>query len=177
MGVWQNKNGQGIITGGAATAAVCNSGTWLRQYAPFQDLSATANCAGVASYVYNVVKIASSAGDSMNPMLKAQMLATALDVYFSDPALGTNKIGAPGPIGNASIDLTKICTNIGTCTTFINSSTAFGGATSMTVSQILAYAAGQSNSSGSTWYANVQSTHESAKHDFDPLNSQVAFPP
>src|SRR5439155_5286704 len=55
MGFWQNKNGQGIITGGAATAAVCNSGTWLRQYAPFQDLSVTANCAAVASYVYNVV--------------------------------------------------------------------------------------------------------------------------
>jgi len=177
MGFWQNKNGQGIITGGATTANVCNSGTWLRQFAPFQDLSATANCAGVASYVYNVVKLASSAGDSMNPMLKAQMLATALDVYFSDPALGTNKIGAPGPIGSASIDLTKICTNIGICTTFINSSSAFGGAASMTVSQILAYAAGQSNSSGSTWYANVKSTQELAKDVFDAINNQVAFAP
>src|SRR5438552_10374743 len=96
----------------------------------------------------------------MTPMLKGQMLATALDVYFSDPALGTNKIGAPGPIGSASIDLTKICTNIGTCTTFINSSSAFGGATSMTVGQILAYAAGQSNAGGSTWYGNVKSTQE-----------------
>ena len=113
----------------------------------------------------------------MNPMLKAQMLATALDVYFSDPALGSNKIGAPGPIGSASIDLTKICTNIGICTTFINSSSAFGGAASMTVSQILAYAAGQSNSSGSTWYANVKSTEELAKDVFDAINNQVAFAP
>src|SRR5437899_2906246 len=34
-------------------------------------------------------------------MLKAQMLATALDVYFSDPALGANKIDVPAPIGAA----------------------------------------------------------------------------
>ncbi len=45
----------------------------------------------------------------MNAMLKAQMLATALDVYFSDPALGGNKIGAPAPIGGFAIDLTMIC--------------------------------------------------------------------
>src|SRR5207253_11394348 len=43
MGFWQNKNGQGIILGGASTAGVCNSGTSLRTYAPYQDLSATAD--------------------------------------------------------------------------------------------------------------------------------------
>jgi hypothetical protein len=177
MGFWQNKNGQGIISGGASTAGVCNSATWLRQYAPFQDLSATATCAGVATYVSNVIKAASSAGDSMNPMLKGQMLATALDVYFSDAALGGNKIGAPGPIGGDSVDLTKICTNIPTCTTFVNSSSAFGGAASMTVSQILTYAASQSNAGGSTWYANLKSTQELAKDVFDAINNQVAFAP
>src|SRR5438445_10432785 len=51
-------------------------------------------------------------GAAMNTMLKAQMLATALDVYFSDPALGGNKIGAPGPIGSDLIDLTKVCNMI-----------------------------------------------------------------
>ncbi|PYV31238.1 MAG: hypothetical protein DMG09_26190 [Acidobacteria bacterium] len=40
MGYWQNKNGQGII--GTSTSGVCNSATWLRQYAPFQDLGSTA---------------------------------------------------------------------------------------------------------------------------------------
>src|SRR5205823_5997150 len=49
MGYWQNKNGQGIITGGASTGGVCNSGTWLRNYAPYQDLSTTATCAQVAT--------------------------------------------------------------------------------------------------------------------------------
>ncbi|MDX6642443.1 MAG: hypothetical protein QOD76_405, partial [Solirubrobacteraceae bacterium] len=89
MGFWQNKNGQGIITGGASTSGVCKSGTWLRQYAPFQDLGATASCASVATYVTNVIKAATctSQTKTCNAMLKAQMLATALDVYFSDPAL------------------------------------------------------------------------------------------
>src|SRR5205085_9824400 len=54
MGFWQNKNGQGIITGGVSTGGVCNSGTFLRSFAPFQDLSATATCAQVGSYVTNI---------------------------------------------------------------------------------------------------------------------------
>jgi hypothetical protein len=182
MGYWQNKNGQGIITNGASTAGVCNSGTWLRQYAPFQDLSANATCSQVATYVYNIIKAANASGSSMNPMLKAQMLATSLDVYFSDPALGGNKIGAPAPIGGVTIDLTKICAMIegsgGTATcssSFENVSSAFGGATSLTVSQMLAYAASQSNAGGSTWYGNVKATQQLAKDAFDAINNQVAF--
>lgn len=184
MGFWQNKNGQGIIKAGASTAGVCNSGTWLRQYAPFQDLSASASCSTVATYVYNVIKAANASGASMNAMLKAQMLATALDVYFSDPALGGNKINAPAPIGGVTIDLTMICKMIdssggsATCSgTFQNVSAAFGGATSMTVSQILAYAASQSNAGGSLWYGNVKSMQELAKNAFDAINNQVAFAP
>jgi hypothetical protein len=179
IGFWQNMNGQNIIKGGAATAGVCNSGTWLRQYAPFQDLSAAASCTQVATYVYNVIKAASctSSSSTCNSMLKAQMLATSLDVYFSDPALGTNKIGAPAPIGGVAIDLTKICTNIPTCSNFENDSSVFGGATSLTVSQILAYAASQSNVGGSTWYGNVKANQVKAKNVFDAINNQVAFAP
>jgi hypothetical protein len=177
MGFWQNKNGQAIITGGAAISGVCKSGTWLRQYNPFMDLSATATCNQVATYVTNIIKAANASGASMNAMLKAQMLATALDVYFSDPALGGNKIGAPAPVGGASIDLTKICKNIGTCSIFENVSSAFGGATSLTVSQMLAYAASQSNSGGSLWYGQVKATQELAKDAFDAINNQVAFSP
>ena len=113
----------------------------------------------------------------MNAMLKAQMLATALDVYFSDPAFGGNKIGAPGPIGGVAIDLTQICANIPTCSTFINASSAFGAATSLTIGQVLAYAASQSNAGGSVWYGNVKSTQEQAKDVFDAVNNQVAFAP
>jgi hypothetical protein len=184
MGYWQNKNGQAIITGGASTSGVCNSAPWLRQYAPFQDLSATATCTQVATYATNVIKAANASGAAMNAMLKAQMLATALDVYFSDPALGGNKITAPAPVGGVLIDLTMICKMIdgsaGTATcsgTYVNVSSAFGGAGSLTVSQMLAYAAGQSNAGGSAWYGQVKATQELAKNAFDAVNNQVAFAP
>jgi hypothetical protein len=180
MGFWQNKNGQGIISGGSSTSGVCNSGTWLRQYAPFQDLSSTATCSQVATYVYNIIKAANAGGASMNPMLKAQMLATALDVYFSSPA-GGNKIGAPAPIGGVAIDLTHIpgMTDTSSGGTpsggYENVGPAFGGASSLTVSQMLAYAASQSNIGGSSWYGNVKFTQGLAKDAFDAINNQVAF--
>jgi len=178
IGFWQNKNGQEIITSQAKTG-VCPSATWLRGLAPFQDLSATATCAQVGTYVTNVIKSANASGAAMNAMLKAQMLATALDVYFSNPALGGNKIGAPAgqPLGDVAIDLTKVCKNIGTCSVFENTSSAFGGATSRTVSQLLAYAASQSNVGGSAWYGQVKATQELAKDTFDAINNQVAVAP
>jgi hypothetical protein len=171
IGFWQNKNGQALITGGASTSGVCNSGTYLRQYAPFQDLSATATCAQVATYVYNVIKAANASGASMNAMLKAQMLATALNVFFNK----TN--------GNEKIDLTQVCkmidntsTGTGTCSgTYSNASSAFGGATSLTVNQLLAYAASQSNIGGSSWYGNVKATQELAKNTFDAINNGAAL--
>jgi hypothetical protein len=185
MGFWQNKNGQSIITGQAKTGA-CPSAAWLTQYAPFQDLSSTATCSTVATYVTNIIKAANASGSAMNAMLKAQMLATALDVYFSDPALGGNKINAPAPIGGVVIDLTKICHMIdsssgGTCSgTYEDVRSAFGvvpPATSLAVSDMLSYAASQSNSGGSTWYGNVKATQQLAKDAFDAINNQVAFAP
>jgi hypothetical protein len=118
----------------------------------------------------------------MNAMLKAQMLSTALDVYFSGP--GGNKINAPVPIGGVVIDLTHICHMIdstsGTATcsgTYENVSSAFGGATSRTVLQMLTYAASQSNVGGSTWYGQVKATQGLAKDAFDAINNQVATGP
>jgi hypothetical protein len=178
MGFWQNKNGQDLIKNAGTTCVGCKLTPFLRQYAPFQDLSATATCTQVATYVYNIIKAANASGASMNAMLKAQMLATALDVYFSDPALGGNKIGAPAPIGGVAVDLTKVCKNIaGGCTIFENVSGAFGGATSLTVSQMLAYAASQSNAGGGVWYGQVKATQELAKDAFDAINNQKVFAP
>jgi hypothetical protein len=182
MGFWQNKNGQAIITGGTSTGGVCNSGTWLKQYAPFQDLSSTATCVQVAAYVYNLIKAANASGASMNAMLKAQMLATSLDVYFSNPALGGNKIGAAQSVGGVKIDLTKVCNMIDSSTgtaacsgSTENTSGAFGGARSLTVSQLLTYAASQSNAGGSIWYAQVKTTQGLAKNTFDAINNQAAY--
>jgi hypothetical protein len=182
MGFWQNKNGQAIITGQAKTG-VCPSTTWLRQYAPFQDLAATSTCAQVGTYVTNIIKSANASGAAMNAMLKGQMLATALDVYFSDPSLGGNKISAAAPLGGVKIDLTQVCkmidnssTGAGSCSgTTVNASGAFGGATSLTVSQLLAYAASQSNIGGSIWYGQVKATQELAKNTFDEINNQAAY--
>ena len=110
------------------------------------------------------------------------MLATALDVYFSDPALGGNKIGAAVPLGGIKIDLTSVCKMIdgsggtATCSGITqNASAAFGGSNCLTVSQLLAYAASQSNIAGSLWYGNVKATQELAKNTFDAINNKVAF--
>ena len=175
-GFWQNKNGQAIITGGSATAGICNSATWLRQYAPFQDMNVAATCVQVASYAMNIIKAADASGAAMNAMLKAQMLATSLDVYFSDAALGGNKIAAPVALGGVKVDLTAICSTISLCSsTYANVSAAFGGATALTVSQILSYAAAQSNAGGSAWYGQVKAVQEMAKNTFDAINNAVAL--
>jgi hypothetical protein len=184
IGFWNNKNGQAIVKAGAATKGVCNSGTWLRQYAPFQDLDAKASCTQVATYVSAIVKAANASGTSMNAMLKAQMLATALSVYFSDASLGGNKLSAPGPIGAVKIDLTDVCRMVdapdgsATCGgVYEDVSSVFGGALSLKVSEMLTYAAGRSNPGGSTWYDNVKSKQEQAKNAFDAINNGVALGP
>jgi hypothetical protein len=177
IGFWSNKNGQGLI--GSTTASGCASGTYLRSYLPFQDLPAGASCKVVAKYVADVIAAANASGSSMNKMLKAQMLATALDVYFTGSGWTTTvgKFLPHSNLGGITIDLTNICKNPMACTTLENVSSSFGGATSMTVSQMLTYAAGQSTSGGGTWYGNVKAVQEKAKDAFDAINNQVAFGP
>jgi streptogramin lyase len=173
IGFWQNKNGQ-AITSGADQSALS---TWLKQFNPFSD----APSSGLANYTYNIIKAANASGALMNPMLRAQMLATALDVYFSDPSLGGDKINAPTPIGGVTIDLTKICQPIdGTATCsgpFENVSSAFGGATSMTVMNMLLYqnTVDPSADAGANWYGQVKATQVLAKDAFDAINNELAF--
>jgi hypothetical protein len=191
MGFWQNKNGQGIISG-QAKSGTCPSATWLRQFHPFSDLASGSTCSQVATYVYNVIKAATctSTAKTCNAMLKAQMLATALDVYLSDPALGGNKIGAynglgskQAPIGSVTIDLTQICQMIdgsggGSCSgAYENVSSAFGGASSMTVLTMLSYqnTSDPLSDAGAAWYKQVKATQVLAKDAFDAVNNGVAF--
>jgi hypothetical protein len=183
MGFWQNKNGQGIISG-QAKGASCPSAEWLNDFHPFSNLSGTSTCAQVATYVYNIIKAATcSTGGTCNTMLRAQMLATALDVYFSDPALGTNKIGAPAPIGADKINLQKICSmsdssSGGTCSgSFKNVSAQFGGATCMTVMNMLLYqnTSDPAADAGAVWYGQVKASQVNAKDAFDAINNQKAF--
>lgn len=181
MGFWQNKNGQGIIKPTNQT----NLQAWLISYHPFSDAASSTNIAG---YVSNIIKAATctSTSKTCNSMLKAQMLATALDVYFSDPALGGNKINAPTQIGNTSIDLTKICKMIdgsgstATCSgAYEDVSGAFNGTGSMTVQNILLYqnTADPAVDAGTYWYGQVKATQVLAKDTFDAINNQVVFSP
>jgi hypothetical protein len=52
---------------------------------------APTSCASLKTYVYNILNAASAT--NMNVMLRAQMLATALDVWFSGPGLTSTKSG------------------------------------------------------------------------------------
>ncbi len=195
MGFWQNKNGQGIIAASGPKTGTCYLTTWLRLYAPFQDLSATATCAQVATYVYNVIKAANASGSSMNAMLKAQMLSTALDVYFGggpggDPISGFNG-GVKTVIGSVAIDLTKVCNMIDSSSTltasctgtpkYIDTSAAFVPLVcpNTTVSYLLSKASSQDTVPGglSGWYlvSGVQSKYLQglAKNTFDAVNNRV----
>jgi hypothetical protein len=182
VGFWQNKNGEAIIKGGAAKGGVCASAAWLRQLKPFEDLAAKSTCNQFATYVTATIKAANSSGASMNAMLKAQTLATALSVFFSDPALGGNKLGAPAPIGGVTINLASVCIVVdnangdGSCAgTYESVSAAFAGAPTIKVLQAVTYASSQSNGGGSTWYGNVKATQTLAKDLFDAINNNIAF--
>jgi hypothetical protein len=178
MGFWQNKNGQGII--GAANPTALQA--FLAGYHPFSDAPST----GLAGYVSNIIKAATctSTSKTCNSMLRAQMLSTALDVYFS--ANGNNKINAPAPIGGLTVDLTHICKMIdgsgGTATcsgSYENVSSVFGGVTSLTVLQMLNY---QNTSdpladAGAVWYGQNKTNQVMAKDAFDAINNQVVSGP
>jgi len=112
----------------------------------------------------------------MVAMLKGQMLATALDVYFSNTTLfppsgkltafngGTN-------VGSKDIDITKVCKNIATCTVYDLNAPAVFGYSHNTVMQLLLTASG-----GSIWGAPTNKPlQETAKNVFDAINNSVAF--
>lgn len=158
MGFWHNSNGQSII-GGANQAALQS---YLKGFlpGPFQD----APSSNIAGYFTTIFNNANAGGATANAQLKAQMLATALDVYFSDPALGGNKINAPKPIGGVTVNISAW-------------SAAFGGNTSMTVAQMLNFAASKSTATGTTWYGNVKATQVLAIAAFNAVNNnQVTGP-
>lgn len=116
------------------------------------------------------------------------MLATALDVYFSDPSRGGDQIAKYNGnnttnLGRLNIDLTKICAMIdgssgSTCNgTYENVSSVFGGSTSLTVLAMLQW---QNTSDpladkGAVWYQQIKAQQVLAKDAFDAFNNQVAF--
>ena len=202
MGFWQNKNGQGIITSFCGGTSGTSLNTFLRQFNPFQDLSSTATCSQDASYVNNIIKAATctSSTNTCNSMLRSQMLATALDVYFSTPSLGGNKVGgfnglggSTPALGGVAIDLSKICAMIdgssgSTCSGVTEDARPEFGiappALGTTVGLMLLYSdflsavngsPVASSTTGSTWYKNIKARQVIAKDAFDSINNQKAL--
>lgn len=181
IGFWQGPNGIKSISSVPGDCAALS--TYLKTFAPFQDFTKS-SCKDVNAYVAAVIKAANASGTSMNPMLKAQMLATTLDTYFTKDGSSTTTSKAylpssPAGLGAVTIDLKYVCKALGgSCSTAADVedvSSSFGGASSLTVTQMLTYAASQSNVGGSAWYAQVKTVQGLAKDAFDAVNNEKAF--
>jgi hypothetical protein len=173
IGYWQNNNGQRRISTVASCAALR---THLRTYEPFKAaLSETVACgipvtgtkgtgvvtSSITEYVFSVIKAANASGASMEAMLRAQMLATALNTYFT-PSLGT-----------AKIDITKICTsvkdNLGvySCLGTLANYTSFWGSND-TPATMLKF-------TSDNWIWTLKADQEKAKNTFDAINNNYVM--
>lgn len=199
IGFWKNTNGQNLV------ATYCdkgsyNLGTFLKNLGagsgPFAN--APTGCASLKTYVYNILNGASAT--NMNVMLRAQMLGTALDVWFSGPGWTSTKSGGVKPpsqflshnsLGTFNMVTTAICpmvdslsTGTATCKA-INPSTdavAAGALPSspMTMRAILDYASTtpspfNGSTSNPAWYGGDRTKQEILKNVFDQFNNQDAF--
>jgi hypothetical protein len=202
MGFWKNTNGQKVITSYCGGASGTSLMAYLSSFNPFMDDTAT-TCAQEATYVAGVIGGATcSSGGTCNTMLRAQMLATALDVYFSTPSLGGNAIGAYNGLGNKTpmlgnvvVNLSGICSmadssgGTGSCiNTYEDARPEFGiiptpSCQGTTVSDMLAYSDFPSSANGNpvasantgaTWYQQVKAKQVIAKDGFDNINNNVA---
>lgn len=199
IGFWKGPNGNNLIKTYCSQATPTLQ-TFLKGLGagsgPFSN--APAPCADLVTYVNGIISGATAT--DMNKMLKAQMLATALDVYFSGTGwTGTtiNKIKPPSNflshnnLGTFKMDLTAICpmvdnTTAGTATCKNNTPSTDGVASGafasspMAMQAILDFAATTpSPFNGSTlssvWYAGNRTKQEILKNVFDQFNNQLAF--
>jgi hypothetical protein len=199
IGFWKNNNGQGLI------GTYCGSGTTgLAAYlkglgagsGPFSDAPQT-TCSALATYVQNVLSGANAS--NMNVMLRAQMMGTALDVYFSGPGwTSTTKNGVKPPsqflshntLGGFNMDMTAICPMVdnttagsASCTAGKPSTNAFASGAvpfaAMTIQQVLDFASTTpSPYSGlptNVWYGGNKTLEEVLKNIYDQFNNQDAF--
>jgi hypothetical protein len=180
IGYWQNKNGQARIITATGTHSCSYLYTYLSGFAPFAGIASSpygSSCgtsagytqnkatksSGVAGYVYDVIKAANASGATMDAMLRAQMLATALNVFFGV----TN--------GNEMIDLQHGCKMIdssngtATCSGAEDWRPAFNNQNSMSVNDMLSWAASHFSYGGSKTLQGL------AKDAFDAINNGVAL--
>ena len=199
IGFWKTTNGQSLIKT-YCTNGGTNLGTYLAGLGggsgPFSN--APTSCGTLATYVYNILNGASAS--NMNSMLKAQMLGTALDVWFSGPGWTSTKIGSVKPpstflshnnLGTFNMDTTAVCpmvdslsTGTATCQNSTPSTDAVAAgavpSSPMSMQAILDYAATtpspfNGSVSASVWYGGSKTTEEVLKNIFDQFNNQLAF--
>jgi hypothetical protein len=199
IGFWKTSNGQNLIKTYCGTDPT-GLGSYLRGLGggsgPFSN--APSSCSSLATYVYNILNGASAT--NMNNMLKAQMTATALDLWFSGPGWTSttlNKVKPPSNflshnnLGTFKMDTTAVCPmvdnlNTGTATCQNNKpstdAVAAGAVPSspMAMHAILDYAATtpspfNGSTSSSNWYAGNRTKEEILKNIFDQFDNQQAF--
>ena len=173
MGFWSNSNGQGLIKTYSSAALR----DYLRTFNAFKDLSSSANGSQVASYVANIIAAAkcSDSDQTCNSMLRAQMLATALSVFYTGPGYTSSQSGGTKPpsnfMGNISLGGIKI--------DITPYSSVFGGATALTVQQALAYqnivTTGPAATPWTIWYGQIKAQQVLAKNLFDAINNRKVF--
>jgi hypothetical protein len=205
IGFWKNTNGNSLISNYCAPSGKTSLATYLSTLGgtlnngPFKD-AAGKSCSQLVTYVNGILSGASAT--DMNKMLKAQMMGSALDVYFSTPSMGytTTAVGKTKPpsnflsgnsLGNFKMDTTAICpmvdnTSLGTatCKNGLPSTDAVAsGAVStspMSMQAILDYASTtlspfNGSTSSSVWYGGNRTKQEILKNIFDQFNNQLAF--
>ena len=197
IGFWKNTNGQNLIKQYCQNPAL---GNYLKGLGggsgPFSN--APTGCNNLASYVSTILNAASAT--NMNKMLKAQMLATALDVWFSGPGWTGTKSGGVKPpsiflshnsLGTFKMDTTAICpmvdnlsTGTATCKNGNPSTDAVAAgalpSSPMAMQAILDFAATtpapfNGSTSSSAWYGSDRTKQEILKNVFDQFNNQLAF--
>jgi hypothetical protein len=200
IGFWKTTNGQNLIK------TYCNNsgnnlGTYLATLGPTDQgpfSNAPTGCAALNTYIQSILNGASAT--NMNVMLKAQMMGTALDVWFSGPGWTStvvSKIKAPSNflshnnLGTFNMDTTAVCpmvdnttTGTATCLNSLPSTDAFASgavpSSPMSMQAILDFAATtpspfNGSTSNSIWYGGNRTKQEILKNIFDQFNNQMAF--
>jgi hypothetical protein len=198
IGFWKTTNGQNLIKTYCQNPTLANYLKGLGTGSgPFSDAPIT-SCNNLATYVQGILNGASAT--NMNNMLKAQMLGTALDVWFSGPGWTSVKSGNIKPpsnflthnnLGTFKMDTTAVCpmvdnTSTGSATCLNNTpstdAVASGAVPSspMSIQAILDHAATtpspfNGSTSPSIWYGGDRTKQEILKNIFDQFNNEKAF--
>ncbi len=199
IGFWKTTNGQNLVKTYCGTDPT-GLGAYLRGLGggsgPFSN--APSACNSLATYVYSILNGANA--KDMNSMLKAQMLGTALDVWFSGPGWTSttlNKVKPPSSflshnnLGTFKMDTTAVCpmvdnlsTGSATCKNNTPSTDAVAAgavpSSPMSMQAILDFASTtpspfNGSTSSSNWYASNKTLEEILKNIFDQFNNQDAF--